>query len=346
MTPPAAVTPHATVDVRRQQCPYPLLMIKKALDGLREGEVLEAQTDHLPTVRETTPRFCRDMGYALRVIEEPGLWRLIITKGNEAPKPVSVTLDGVTKRYRSGGGMVTALEDIRLEILEGEFVCIVGPSGCGKSTLLNLIAGLEFPDAGSVKIKGHPVTGAGADRVVIFQDGALFPWLTVRQNVEFGLKINGVEPQVRRDLAMDYLKMVHLTRFADSLVHELSGGMGQRVAIARGLAMDPDILLMDEPFGALDAQTRDLLHVELQEIWAATSKTILFITHNVREAVCLGSRIAVMTYRPGRIKEIFSITHHRPRHLEDPGLIDASALILKALRSEVDKAMKAELGDA
>jgi NitT/TauT family transport system ATP-binding protein len=181
---------------------------------------------------------------------------------------------------------------------------------------------------------------------VIFQEGALFPWLTVRQNVEFGLKVNGVERQVRGDLAMDYLKMVHLTRFADSLVHELSGGMRQRVAIARGLAMDPDILLMDEPFAALDAQTRDLLHVELQEIWTATNKTILFITHNVREAVCLAGRIAVMTYRPGRIKETFTITHHRPRHLEDPGLIDTSALILKALRSEVDKAVKAELGDA
>ncbi len=342
----ASQTPHAVVDVRRQQCPYPLLMIKKALDGLREGDVLEAQTDHLPTARETTPRFCRDMGYGLQVLEETGLWRLIITKGREAPKPVSLTLDGVGKSYPSSGGRVTALEDISLQVPEGEFFCIVGPSGCGKSTLLNLIAGLEFPDRGSVKIKGHAVTGAGADRVVIFQEGALFPWLTVRQNVEFGLKVNGVEPQVRRDLAMDYLKMVHLPRFADSLVHELSGGMRQRVAIARALAMDPDILLMDEPFAALDAQTRDLLHVELQEIWTATNKTILFITHNVREAVCLASRIAVMTYRPGRIKETFTLTHHRPRHLEDPGLIDTSALILKTLRAEVDKAVKAELGDA
>lgn len=340
------MAPHAVVDVRRQQCPYPLLMIKKALDGLREGQVLEAQTDHLPTARETTPRFCRDMGYAFDVIEEPGLWRLIITKGNEAPKPVSVTLEGVGKWYPSSGGQVTALEHINLQILEGEFVCIVGPSGCGKSTLLNLVAGLEFPDAGRVTIKGHTVTGAGADRVVVFQEGALFPWLTVRQNVEFGLKVKGVDPKVRRDLAMDYLKMVHLTRFADSLIHELSGGMRQRVAIARGLAMDPDILLMDEPFAALDAQTRDLLHVELQEIWTATNKTVLFITHNVREAVCLASRIAVMTYRPGRIKETFTISHHRPRHLEDPGLIDTSALILKALRSEVDKAVKAEMGDA
>ncbi len=339
-------TPHAVVDVRRRECPYPLLMIKKALDGLREGEVLEAQTDHLPTARETTPRFCRDMSYGLDVIEEPGVWRLIITKGSEVPKPVSLTLEGVGKVYPSSRGPVTALEDIDLQVLEGEFVCLVGPSGCGKSTLLNLVAGLEFPDTGTVTIKGRPVTGAGADRVVIFQEGALFPWLTVRQNVEFGLKINGVDRRVRRDLAMDYLKMVHLTRFADSLVHELSGGMRQRVAIARALAMDPAILLMDEPFAALDAQTRDLLHVELQEIWTATNKTILFITHNVREAVCLAGRIAVMTYRPGRIKETFTITHHRPRHLEDPGLIDTAALILKALRSEVDKAVKAELGDA
>ncbi|MEO5656693.1 MAG: ATP-binding cassette domain-containing protein [Nitrospiria bacterium] len=336
----------ATVDVRRQQCPYPLLMIKKALDGLREGDVLEAQTDHLPTARETTPRFCKDMGYGLDVLEEAGLWRLIITKGQEAPKPVSLTLDGVEKSYASDRGLVTAVEQIDLQILEGEFVCIVGPSGCGKSTLLNLIAGLERPDRGAVKIKGHEVTGPGSDRVVIFQEGALFPWLTVRQNVEFGLKIKGVERRVRRDLAMDYLKMVHLTRFADALVHELSGGMKQRVASARGLAMDPDILLMDEPFAALDAQTRDLLHVELQEIWTATSKTILFITHNVREAVCLANRVLVMTYRPGRIKETFIIGHHRPRHLEDPGLIETSALILKTLKGEVDKAVKAELGDA
>ena len=338
--------PTAAIDVRRQQCPYPLLMIKKALDGLREGDVLEAQTDHLPTARETTPRFCKDMGYPLDVVQEDGIWRLIITKGHEAPKPVSVTLQGVGKRYASSQGAVSALEGINLEILEGEFVCLVGPSGCGKSTLLNVIAGLERPDEGAVAIKGHPVTGPGSDRVVIFQEGALFPWLTVRQNVEFGLKIKGVDAQVRRDLAMDYLKMVHLTRFADALVHELSGGMKQRVALARGLAMDPDILLMDEPFAALDAQTRDLLHVELQEIWTATSKTILFITHNVREAVCLGSRILVMTYRPGRIKETFHVSHHRPRHLEDPGLIETSATILKALKAEVDKAVKAELGDA
>ena len=338
--------PTAVVDVRRKECPYPLLMIKKALDGLSQGDILEAQTDHLPTVRETTPRFCKDMGYPFEVVEEEGLWRLFITKGHEVPKPVSVTLEGVGKRYRSTQGEVVAIEGINLEILEGEFVCVVGPSGCGKTTLLNLIAGLERPSEGTVKIKGHPVVGSGSDRVVIFQEAALFPWLTVRQNVEFGLKIKGIEPRVRRDLAMDYIKMVHLTRFADSPIHELSGGMKQRVAIARGLAIDPDILLMDEPFASLDAQTRDLLHIELQEIWTATNKTILFITHNVREAVCLATRIIAMTYRPGRIKETFHVTHHRPRHLEDPGLIETSKMILKTLQTEVDKAVKDEFGDA
>ena len=343
---PTKLTPTAVVDVRRKECPYPLLMIKKALDGLSEGDVLEAQTDHLPTVRETTPRFCKDMGYPFQVVEEQGLWRLFITKGHETPKLVSVTLEGVTKRYQSSQGEVVALEHIDLEILEGEFVCVVGPSGCGKTTLLNLIAGLERPDEGVVKIKGRSVTGSGSDRVVIFQEAALFPWLTVRQNVEFGLKIKGIEPRVRRDLAMDYIKMVHLTRFADSPIHELSGGMKQRVAIARGLAIDPDILLMDEPFAALDAQTRDLLQSELQEIWTATNKTICFITHNVVEAVCLGTRVLAMTYRPGRIKETFRIAHHRPRHLEDPGLIETSSLILKTLQVEVDKAVKAQLGEA
>ncbi len=202
-------------------------------------------------------------------------------------------LRGVTRVFGANGRQVRALQPIDLTVTEGQFVSIVGPSGCGKSTLLNIIAGLDTADAGEVLLDGRPVTGPGVDRVVVFQEAALFPWLSARRNVEFGLKVAGVGPSERARAAQEGLKMVHLSRFADAFPHELSGGMRQRVAIARALALDPRVLLMDEPFAALDSQTRALLHKELELIWAETHKTVIFVTHNVREAVHLSDRVLV-----------------------------------------------------
>jgi NitT/TauT family transport system ATP-binding protein len=261
------------------------------------------------------------------------------------PRPVKVRLQGVSKTFAANHGPVEALREIDLEICEEEFLCIVGPSGGGKSTLLNLIAGLEQPDMGAVWCDGRPITGPGPDRVVIFQEPALFPWLTVLGNVEFGLRIRGETKAGRRERAVDALRLVHLHRFQDAFVHQLSGGMKQRVALARALVMDPAILLMDEPFGALDAQTRDLLHAELQAIWTATKKTIVFVTHNVREAACLGDRVILLTARPGRIKQEFGVDQPRPRQIEDPGTITLARRILAELKDEVRKVVREELGN-
>jgi NitT/TauT family transport system ATP-binding protein len=192
-------------------------------------------------------------------------------------------------------------------------------------------------------MNGKPIQGPGRDRLVIFQELALFPWLTVLSNVEFGLRMAGVRKREREERAMHFLKMVHLTRFRHSYIHELSGGMKQRVALARALAMDPEILLMDEPFAALDAQTRDILHEELQEIWTATQKTVIFVTHNVREAACLGDRVLVFSTHPGRIKREFEIEYARPRHLEDPNLMVYAKTILAELKAEVEKVAQEEL---
>jgi NitT/TauT family transport system ATP-binding protein len=202
---------------------------------------------------------------------------------------------------------VTALRDINLTIADGEFFVIVGPSGCGKSTLLDLLAGLSQPTTGHVYLNGEPVTGPGLDRGIVFQQYALFPWRTAKGNVEFGLEAKGLGRRQRAALADDYLQLVGLRDFADRYPHELSGGMKQRVAIARSLAYDPQVLLMDEPFAALDAQTRDHLQDELRRIWSQTGKTIVFITHGIDEAVYLGQRVAVMTSRPGRIKQIIPV---------------------------------------
>jgi NitT/TauT family transport system ATP-binding protein len=261
------------------------------------------------------------------------------------PRPVKVRLQRVSKTFAANHGPVEALREIDLEIREEEFLCIVGPSGGGKSTLLNLIAGLEQPDTGAVWCDGRPITGPGPDRVVIFQEPALFPWLTVLGNVEFGLRIRGEAAADRRERAVDALRLVHLHRFRDAFVHQLSGGMKQRVALARALVMDPAILLMDEPFGALDAQTRDLLHAELQAIWAKTKKTIVFVTHNVREAACLGDRVILLTARRGRIKQEFGVDQPRPRQIEDPGTITLARRILAELKDEVRKVVREELGN-
>lgn len=249
----------------------------------------------------------------------------------------------VSKSFQSKNGKVYALEDINFEIQQGEFVCIVGPSGCGKTTLLNIVAGLEKADAGEVWANDYKINGAGTDRVVIFQEAALFPWLNVIKNVEFGLKLNGINGSKRRSTALEYLKMVHLTKFQNAHVHELSGGMKQRVAIARALAMNPEMLLMDEPFSALDAQTRWILHFELQNIWLKTKKTILFVTHNIREAVCLADRIIILSSSPGRIKKEFLVNLPRPRDDNDVNVAEYSMRIMKELKAEIDKVMKCEM---
>ncbi|MEU2264438.1 ABC transporter ATP-binding protein [Streptomyces sp. NPDC019645] len=215
-----------------------------------------------------------------------------------------------TVKDRTGAGQgtrFTALDGIDLEIADGEFVVLVGPSGCGKSTLLELLGGLTQPTGGRILLDGEPVTGPGLDRGIVFQQYALLPWRTAQGNVEFGLEATGVPRRQRAALARDFLDLVGLTGFEDRHPHELSGGMRQRVAIARSLAYDPDVLLMDEPFAALDAQTRESLQDELLRIWQRTGKTVVFITHGIDEAVYLGQRVAVMTSRPGRIKQIVPV---------------------------------------
>jgi NitT/TauT family transport system ATP-binding protein len=260
-----------------------------------------------------------------------------------AARKESIALCGVFRSYANSNGTSTrALQNIDLEIEQGEFVCIVGPSGCGKSTLLHLIAGLDFPTTGEVTVDDAPVTGPGTDRILLFQELALFPWLTVRENVEFGLKMAGATRNERRDRARFFLRMVHLSHFEDHYIHQLSGGMRQRVALARSLALQPKILLMDEPFAALDAQTRDMLHDELERIWKEAAPTIIFVTHNVREAVRLGDRVLLMSFRPGRIKTEFQINLRRPRHVEDSDVAYLSKEILGQLREEIDRSFNAE----
>ena len=251
------------------------------------------------------------------------------------PSSAALHVDGVSRSYEGKRGSTLALDRFSLDVADGELVCVVGPSGCGKSTLLDLLAGHQLPDAGHVYAHGEEVTGPSSRRMVIFQEHALFPWMTARGNVEFGLQLAGVGKAERRQRAEQWLHRVHLEQFADSLVHELSGGMRQRVAIARGFALEPEVLLMDEPFSALDAQTRDLLHGELQDLWTATGTTIVFITHNVREAVLLGDRVVSMSAHPGRIRRIVDVDLPRPRHMEDPGLIDIARELMSDLRDEV-----------
>lgn len=236
-----------------------------------------------------------------------------------------------------------ALMPLSLEIESGEFFCIIGPSGCGKSTLLNLLAGLDTSDTGEVRVEGRKVTCAGPERVVVFQEAGLMPWMTVTRNVEYGLKLQGLSRDERRERCEKYLKMVHLSKYADALPHELSGGMRQRVSIARALAVEPDVLLMDEPFSALDAQTRDLLHDELQRIWQETHKTILFVTHNLREAVYLADRVMIMTAAPGSIKKTVKVPFAHPRSKSSADVSAFTAQLHDLIKSEVDKVAKREL---
>lgn len=229
---------------------------------------------------------------------------------------VKVRIDNVSKVYEGRNGRMEALQNVSLDILENEFVCVVGPSGCGKSTLLNIIAGLQSATGGHIYCNGNEVTGTGTERGVVFQQYALFPWLTVLKNVVFALEMRGVKGRAAQEEAMRYLRMVDLENFANHYPKELSGGMKQRVAIARAYAAAPQVLLMDEPFGALDAQTRTQLQTELLETWEKEKKTCFFITHDVDEAILLAQRVVIMSARPGRIREIVQIDIPYPRGQE------------------------------
>ncbi len=231
-------------------------------------------------------------------------------------RTVRVKIDNVVKIFSGRTGEMVALNGVSLDIHDNEFICVVGPSGCGKSTLLNIIAGLLEPTSGKVYCDGKEVVGTGTERGVVFQQYALFPWLTVQKNVMFALEMRGIKGREAKAKAMEYLEMVDLAKFAESYPKELSGGMKQRVAIARAYAAEPEVLLMDEPFGALDAQTRTQLQTELLETWEKHNKTCFFITHDVDEAIILAQRVVIMSARPGRIKEIVNIDIPYPRTQE------------------------------
>jgi len=285
------------------------------------------------------PTLCRK---AVRSTSLCGKTVIVPIRQVEGSTP-KIQLQEVSLSYQANtGSELLALDRIDLDVLPGEFLCIVGPSGCGKSTLLHLIAGLQKPTSGRIAMDGESVTAPGTDRILIFQEHGLFPWLTVGQNVEFGMKMKGLSKAEREDRTRHYLRLVHLSQFKDSRPHQLSGGMRQRVALARALATEPDVLLMDEPFAALDAQTRDMLHDELEKIWAETGRTIIFVTHNVREAVRLGDRVALMSFRPGRVKKEFLVDLPRPRHLEEVEVARTAREILDHLRDEINKSLEAE----
>jgi sulfonate transport system ATP-binding protein len=242
----------------------------------------------------------------------------------------SVRLAGVSKVFGRGRSAVRALDQVSLEVAPGEFACLIGASGCGKSTLLSLVAGLEQPTAGEVSV-------SGARMALMFQEPALFPWLTAAGNVELALRAIGAGRAERKQRAAELLEVVHLGGFGGKRPHELSGGMRQRVALARALAQDADVLLMDEPFGALDAMTRDLLHDELDRICAERQLTVLFVTHNVREAVRLGDRVVVLSSRPGRVIDEFAVPIERPRRIDSAPVAELSARITDRLREEMSR---------
>jgi NitT/TauT family transport system ATP-binding protein len=252
--------------------------------------------------------------------------------------PAKLLVEGVSKWFTPSRSVVHALDNVSLAVAEGEFVCLLGPSGCGKSTLLDIMAGLTMPDSGRVLADGTIVQGPGRQRLVMFQESALFPWLDAFGNVMFGLKLRpDLTRAERKEIANHYLKLVGLEKFKHAYVHELSGGMKQRVALARALAPDPQVLLMDEPFAALDALTRDQLYDDIQRIWMESRKTIVFVTHNVREAVCLGDRVVLMSPSPGRIAQVFEIPLPRPRDINSPELAGYASRIAAALKGNLGK---------
>ena len=257
------------------------------------------------------------------------------TQGSNKTQP-KLAFKGVTKGFAGAAGWTSAVQGLDLEIQAGEFVCIVGPSGCGKTTLLNLAAGFIKPDQGEVLLDGAGVLEPGPDRALVFQENALFPWLTVQKNIELGMELAG-KPKKERQVVSDfYLRLVHLDRFRDSLVHELSGGMKQRVQLARAMALSPSLFLMDEPFAALDALTREFLYEEIQNILGAANQTVLFITHNVREAVVLADRVVVMGgAHPGKIKSQFTVDLPRPRSFDSKGIDQLIASTMALLKTDV-----------
>jgi NitT/TauT family transport system ATP-binding protein len=250
-----------------------------------------------------------------------------VPRDTEQATADAVTVSDVSKVYGPAGSHTFALDHISLRVRPGEFCCLVGASGCGKTTLLNLIAGIDRPQTGKIKLSGRSA--------LLFQDAGLFPWLTARRNVELALRLRGVQKTERAERASALLATMHLEGFGDRLPHELSGGMRQRVALARALAQEARVLLMDEPFGALDAITRDLLHDELERIWMQTKTTAIFVTHNVREAVRLGDRVLVLSSRPAKVVEEFEVNLKRPRHLDEPEVAALSGKIVERLRKEV-----------
>jgi len=268
---------------------------------------------------------------------------------------VDISIAGLSKVFRKDKRQVVAIDGFDMRVGHGEFVCLLGPSGCGKTTVLRIVAGLDQKTSGSVRVHaadahgppGPPelteVNGAGRDRGMVFQEFALFPWRTVRKNIEFGLEMRNMPEGERVKVSTDLIELVGLKGFEDSHPKELSGGMKQRVAIARALANDPEVLLMDEPFGSLDAQTRNLMQKELLRIWSAKKKTVLFVTHSVEEAVFLADRIVIMTARPGKVREIISVPLDRPRDRTSREFIDIRSKVLTELEEEFDKARAREL---
>ena len=262
---------------------------------------------------------------------------MILAPGLSVPPPAHLAIEKVSKWFETSSGRVHAIDNVSLQVAEGEFVCLVGPSGCGKSTLLNMIAGLEMPGEGSVVAAGQPVKGPSRARMMMFQESALFPWLDAYGNVMFSLKRKpGLSDRERREVAEYYLKLVGLEKFMRAKVHELSGGMKQRVALARALAPNPRVLLMDEPFAALDAMTREQLYGDLQRIWRQRNVTIVFVTHNVREAVFLGDRVVLFSPHPGRIREEFKVTLARPRDINSVEVASYATRITRALKDYME----------
>jgi NitT/TauT family transport system ATP-binding protein len=250
------------------------------------------------------------------------------------PKPrLKLEIRNVAKTYASTKGLIRALSNINLTVHEGEFACILGPSGCGKSTLLHLIAGLELPDHGEIRLYSTQAKKEkSAERLIIFQEAALFPWLTVLENILFGLRLQKLGAKESKEKAMHFLALVKLENFAHCFIHELSGGMKQRAALARALVLDPELLLMDEPFAALDFQTREKLQRELEEIWRRTEKTIIFVTHNVEEAITLGDRVILFSGQPGTVKQEYTLPPGRPRQKESPFFAELAAEIKRGFQ--------------
>jgi NitT/TauT family transport system ATP-binding protein len=261
------------------------------------------------------------------------------------PSGVAIRFDRVGTVFARQGKVTEALHEFTLDIPAGQFLAVVGPSGCGKSTLINMVAGLLEPTSGQVLVGGSPVQPPGPDRIVVFQEGALFPWLDVSANVEFGMRLARVPRAQRRGKALEMLKLVQLEQFQHAHLHELSGGMKQRVALARALVLEPRVLLMDEPFAALDAQTREDLQGKLQELWRIRGPTVVFITHDVREAAYVADRIAVLSHRPGTLKGLVDVKAPRPRSIDDDGVLqaahEAKALLADEMMWQMQKALPA-----